>query len=334
MGISLKTHKMLWGRSGNRCAFPSCRRLLVEDESQTDDASIVGDEAHIVAREIDGPRGQSLLTSEERDKFDNLVLLCKIHHKQIDDQPNNFTIDVLQKMKNEHLNWVNLNLNPNINKQKEDELYAKYIDKWIELANVTNWKNWTSFVFGSGQPRISANQLNNLIELNEYIYSRIWPRQYANVEFAFNNFRLILNDFINVFNVYRENIGESDELWYSTEKIYKRLKEWDNEEYHRLVKKFDYYVDLVQDLACELTRSANYLCDQVRNCLSSSFRLKEGVLLISVGPDMNFFWKTVRLEFDSNKESSMSYPGLEKFMITRSNRDYSFGKGVNKDYLR
>ena len=64
MSISLKTHKMLWGRAASRCAF--CRRELVMDASQTDDESLVGDACHIVAQSAGGPRGDSPLTPEER----------------------------------------------------------------------------------------------------------------------------------------------------------------------------------------------------------------------------------------------------------------------------
>ena len=49
MGISLKTHKILWARSGNMCAICS-NELIVDSLDQNDDPSIVGDEAHIIAR--------------------------------------------------------------------------------------------------------------------------------------------------------------------------------------------------------------------------------------------------------------------------------------------
>lgn len=88
MSILLKTHKLLWGRSGNKCAMPDCRNELIVDETETDNESIIGDEAHIIARSNDGPRGESEMSSEDRDKYDNLILLCRIHHKVIDDQPN------------------------------------------------------------------------------------------------------------------------------------------------------------------------------------------------------------------------------------------------------
>src|SRR6516164_6179347 len=117
MSISLKTHKMLWGRSGNRCALPTCRRTLVEDETETDDPSVVGDEAHIVAREENGPRGKSPLTHDERDKYDNLILMCKTHHKLIDDQPETYTVEILHDMKDKHIEWVNVNLSSDAEKQ-------------------------------------------------------------------------------------------------------------------------------------------------------------------------------------------------------------------------
>ena len=56
VAISLKTHKMLWGRSGNRCAFPGCGQVLVAAEEGATPA-VVGFETHIVARANDGPRG-------------------------------------------------------------------------------------------------------------------------------------------------------------------------------------------------------------------------------------------------------------------------------------
>lgn len=334
MGISLKTHKMLWGRSGNRCALPTCRKNLVEDETQTDDASIVGDEAHIVAREEDGPRGKSPLTPEERDKYDNLILMCKVHHKMIDDQPLEYTVEKLHQMKTQHLEWVTTNLSPDTDKQKDDEIYATYIDKWAQLVDITNWKGWTSFVLGGGQPQISVKQFENLKELNEYILSRVWPKRYEKIEFAFINFRVVMNDFINVFSVYKEKIGDDEAPWYNTEKFYKRLEEWDGEKYDKLSKQFDFHVDLVQDLICEMTRAANYLCDQIRRQLSSSFRINEGVLLIETGPDMSFSYQTVRLEYNTTDQTSIRYPGLEKFMETRQDRGYHFGNGVSKKYLK
>lgn len=53
--LTQKTLKLLWGRAASRCAI--CKRELVMDETETDDASIVGEACHIVAESPDGPRG-------------------------------------------------------------------------------------------------------------------------------------------------------------------------------------------------------------------------------------------------------------------------------------
>ena len=56
MSISLKTHKMLWGRSGNRCAFPDCQKELVMDATEIDDESLIGEECHIISKNPNNPR--------------------------------------------------------------------------------------------------------------------------------------------------------------------------------------------------------------------------------------------------------------------------------------
>jgi hypothetical protein len=333
MGISLKTHKMLWGNSANRCSLPSCRRVLAENETETDDASIVGDEAHIISREESGPRGKSDLTPEQRDMYDNLILMCKIHHKLVDDQEKTYTVEILHQMKNDHIEWVNRNLSPDVDKQSDDLVYATYIEKWIEFAQIEDWKNWTTSVLSNGQPSISIENFKKLQELNEYIFSRVWPKRYEKIEFAFMNFRAVLNDFINVFSKYIEVIGSKDNQYYLTEKFYKRSQDWDYEKYSELLKKFDYHVDLVEDLMLELTRWANYICDMIRNYFMRSFRIKEGALLISTGPNIYLKWKTLRIEFDSQNEIEIVYKGLRNFMSQREKYDFHFGSGESEDYF-
>jgi tetratricopeptide (TPR) repeat protein len=106
MSISLKTHKMLWGLAASRCAFPDCHRELVMDASQTDDESLVGEACHIVAQSPSGPRADPSLPPEQRDHYDNLILLCRNHHKLVDDQENTYTVQRLLEMKAVHETWV------------------------------------------------------------------------------------------------------------------------------------------------------------------------------------------------------------------------------------
>ncbi len=106
MAVPLREQRILLQRSGNRCAFPHCRRVLTAEDSPPDRAIILGEIAHIVAESPDGPRGDSPLSLTERNTYENLILLCNVHHQQIDDQPQTYTIERLQQIKHDHEAWV------------------------------------------------------------------------------------------------------------------------------------------------------------------------------------------------------------------------------------
>ena len=96
--------RMLTQRSGNRCAI--CKRLLTADSSPPDREVILGDVAHIVAYEPDGPRGDSPLSPRERNKYNNLILLCNTHNRLVDNQPQTYTVEKLHSIKEAHEAWV------------------------------------------------------------------------------------------------------------------------------------------------------------------------------------------------------------------------------------
>jgi hypothetical protein len=108
MDISDKSRKILWARSGNRCAI--CKQELVIGETPNDNDSVVGDECHIISGTKGGPRYDPSYSTEKLDALENLILLCRVHHKMIDDQCDTYTADILRKIKANHENWVSLRL--------------------------------------------------------------------------------------------------------------------------------------------------------------------------------------------------------------------------------
>jgi HNH endonuclease len=108
MAISDKTRKLLWGKSGNRCTI--CRRELVIQTTNMDDESIVGDECHIISGQYSGPRHDPAFPSHLINEAENLLLLCKVHHKQIDDQHETYTVELLRLQKANHEKWVSKKL--------------------------------------------------------------------------------------------------------------------------------------------------------------------------------------------------------------------------------
>lgn len=100
--ITRKERDLLHLKSGGVCAFPDCSLRLVVEGTPSDDATTIGEIAHIVASSDQGPRASKAMSEEERNKHFNLILLCEPHHKVIDAQPNTYSLPVLRQMKEDH----------------------------------------------------------------------------------------------------------------------------------------------------------------------------------------------------------------------------------------
>lgn len=325
MPISLKTQKALWGRAAARCAFPECRRHLAEDIAETDDPTLVGENCHIVAESDGGPRGSSSMLLEDRNRYANLILLCNVHHKIIDDNEEKYTVDVLTAIKREHEDWVEKSLGLDRVKLRDDAVYADYIDEWGRLAHLNTWAAWSSYVLGSGQPRIWTEVERDIGMLRRWLLTRIWPGRYTGLEVAFQNFQRVLQDFHETLRSRLDDRSRGNLLF--TKKFY-QIDEWDEIRYRRLSSQYDFHVDLVSDLMIELTRAANFVCDEIRKDLSYSYRLKDGHLSVERGPDENLQYLEFIPRYSRDELSlAMPYLGLKQFYTDREKRDWHIGSG-------
>jgi len=315
---------MLWGRAAGRCCMTECRTQLVMDATETDDPTLIGEECHIIANSPAGPRGDEDLPSEKRDLYDNLILLCRNHHKIVDDNPLLYSSNRLREIKRIHESWVQANVDSyNASRQRDDEYYASIVERWERDCQVDNWEAWSSWMLGGGQPRMDPELDKSLFEFRRWIFGRVWPGRHLPLERAFQTFRVVLQDLQEIFREHVDD-GKSDRTLV-TKKFYK-LDRWDEKLYHKLLKEFEDHVDLVQDLVLELSRAANWICDEIRNHLISSYRLTEGRIVIQYGPTLDFqtHWRIPRYSAEELK-SEIPYPGLEAFKSERVSRDLHFG---------
>lgn len=148
MAITGKTRKILWARSGNRCAL--CRRELVMPETATNDAAVIGDECHIASAKPNGPRSSKKLPQDEYDKPANLLLLCRVHHKQVDDQDNAFTVERLTSIKAQHEQWVRDSLAPQTEKQHWPVEFLTRITTGKELMSMNS--GCCAYLFDHDEP--------------------------------------------------------------------------------------------------------------------------------------------------------------------------------------
>src|SRR6185437_2919073 len=96
---SRPTQKRLFALSGNRCAFPDCPTPLTD---RTPTGSVVGEVCHIKGEKPTAPRYDKNQSDEARHGFENLILLCNVHHKIVDDNVEEYSVDALTAMKERH----------------------------------------------------------------------------------------------------------------------------------------------------------------------------------------------------------------------------------------
>lgn len=93
---SVATIKRLFAVSGNCCAFPKCAAALVVGEK------VIGKICHIKAQREGGARYDPGITAEECHGFENLILMCGVHHDVIDDDEEAYTVEYLHRLKARH----------------------------------------------------------------------------------------------------------------------------------------------------------------------------------------------------------------------------------------
>ena len=94
MAITENTREKLWTKAGNRCSI--CKTELFSNKEDTEELSI-GEECQIISNIPEGPRYKVNL--EDYDLYDNLILVCKIHRKEIDELSETYTEELLRYIK-------------------------------------------------------------------------------------------------------------------------------------------------------------------------------------------------------------------------------------------
>jgi len=97
-----KDLKLLWGRSAGRCSFPRCAIVCMIEGTPADRDAVIGKVAHIESASDSGPRANPALDPRDRDRYENLILLCGNHHDLVDQQPNTYSAADLRRWKHEH----------------------------------------------------------------------------------------------------------------------------------------------------------------------------------------------------------------------------------------
>ena len=103
------TRLKLWVKAAGRCEFRGCNQPVWRNNLTLSDGNF-GEVAHIIASSEDGPRG-SEESADLRIEFSNLMLLCQRCHKEIDDDPDRYTAELLHQWKQDHEKRIEIQTN-------------------------------------------------------------------------------------------------------------------------------------------------------------------------------------------------------------------------------
>lgn len=102
MSLSVHDRKILWTKAWNRCSYNYGQEHCDEELVKLVNGKpvLMGDECHIVGEKPDSPR--YVAGFPEIDSYNNRILMCKKHHKIIDENESEYTAEILLKMKRSH----------------------------------------------------------------------------------------------------------------------------------------------------------------------------------------------------------------------------------------
>jgi len=285
MSIPQKDIKLLWARAAGRCSFPDCRMKLTQDKNLASDSFPLGEQAHIVGENKNAPRGKSTLIIEERNSYFNLILLCPNHHTMIDKSPEDYPIEKLHLLKDQHELWVEQTLSESkdIRKTAQDVIYADLIDATVEACQLDSWDKWASRALSTNM-NWDEDAPRRLFEFLNKIIGAVWPRTLPELECALKKLTYETHAAIATFCEHCETSKTRDDIL--VEERFYRSQGWieDDDVYQQLFKEYEEWQHKCQGHVEEATKAANWLADVVRRDINPLFFATKGKFFVIMGP--------------------------------------------------
>jgi hypothetical protein len=201
--VDLATRVAIWGRGGGRCSDPQCRRILTYRPDEAADPSLIGEVCHIKAKSPGGPRYDENYPEEFRESYDNLLLMCRIHHKIIDDHPEIYSVEKLRTTKTDHETWVDSQLS---GKEKEArsarEKYSVLLAAIERQLCFGKADRWLGFMASNEYPRIEKKFSDILFDFPTWIVRQFWPNLIPEIESSVMNLVQAIDDYTHFFVQY------------------------------------------------------------------------------------------------------------------------------------
>lgn len=142
--------KILWARAGNKCTMCDTELTMTAENGRD---IVVGQEAHIISEKPNGPRHRDL---ETYDSYKNFILLCPTHHSVIDKDPEDYSVELLQSIKNKH----EIKLSEH-NSSKSNFNWVVYTHRNLKLRLIFTGSELMNIMYGAESANIDHDEPSN-----------------------------------------------------------------------------------------------------------------------------------------------------------------------------
>ncbi len=248
--------------------MPDCRRKLTEPTgdlpSQHD---VIGQNCHIVAETANGPRGNSPLTLDERNRYPNLVLLCKPHHEMIDQSFSAWPIERLHQVKADHEVWVETCLVMATNVMLE-----VYTDLIMSATSSLCLESWATVSDNAVRGLSSEKIINGIYSFAERVFRANWPDALPELRAAIENLSQRAHACAEHYMTLAIDRGNGH---YMEDRAWKTTM-WSQAEYARFEARSTKWRRRHADLLCDFVVALNVYAEAVRQYLKPRYFIYEG----------------------------------------------------------
>lgn len=267
-----KDIKLLWSKAAGRCSI--CRKELSVESSSPSGKTLIGENCHIVGEKLDGgPRHKSTLSEADRNRYPNLILLCAIHHIEIDSDEIKYPVEVLHQIKSDHEIWVQTSLTDNENSESK-KFYSGIINYLTESLHLANWE----VVTDNAVRTIMLTSVIDGMQNTVILLNRIdWPHNDLQLEKALLEFSGYLDKYIVHYLTFSHQ--RTEDSWIEDKFKYNDPKTGYPTEEGEKIEKENYRIHFFN--LWNLTASINKLAKIIRKNINRDYFRLQGDFLIN-----------------------------------------------------
>lgn len=279
MSVSPLDQNILWVKAGGRCSMQDCRKKLILAGSKEVPSKnvVIGENCHIVAKKKKEARGESILSPYERDRYPNLILLCRNHHKIIDRDPLAWPIEKLHQIKSDHEIWVDTKF-ADSKENISNQIYSNLINTATEALLLAHW-DWFS---GHAVRFLLSEEFVDGVD-NFWMKEQktVWPQEIPELEKAINNLCERTYSYVHTYMEkarLREGKTADDYDFWVEDKWWKA--QW-RDDYHDYVEESRKWQKTCTSLLFNLVVALNEYADAVRQHFKSNYFIYQGKFIIN-----------------------------------------------------